>query len=51
MSSFPCLVRFMWGSGQVRYRLGDRLVTMWLVPDIGPGFVGWTSSDGPRFGD
>ena len=26
MSSFPCLVRFVSGSGQVRYRLGDRLV-------------------------
>src|SRR6266513_2129282 len=26
MSSFPCLVRFMSGSGQVRYRLGVRLV-------------------------
>ncbi len=23
MSSFPCLVRFVPGSGQVRYRLGD----------------------------
>src|SRR5215467_11877384 len=26
MSSFPCLVRFVSGSGQVRYRLGKRLV-------------------------
>jgi integrase/recombinase XerD len=26
MSSFPCLVRFASASGQVRYRLGDRLV-------------------------
>ena len=24
MSSFPCLARFMSGSGQVRYRLVDR---------------------------
>ena len=24
MSSFPCLARFVSGSGQVRYRLGDR---------------------------
>ncbi len=24
MSSFPCLVRFVSGSGQVRYRLMDR---------------------------
>ena len=24
MSSFPCLARFMSGSGQVRYRLADR---------------------------
>ena len=35
MSSFPCLVRFVSGSGQVRYRLGERLaeqsktVTAW----------------------
>src|SRR6266576_2725487 len=26
MSSFPCLVRLVSGSGQVRYRLGERLV-------------------------
>ena len=25
MSSFPCLARFVSASGQVRYRLGDRL--------------------------
>jgi len=30
MSSFPCLVRFVLGSGQVRYRLGDRLVDRYL---------------------
>jgi integrase/recombinase XerD len=30
MSSFPCLVRFASGSGQVRYRLGDRLVDRYL---------------------
>jgi integrase/recombinase XerD len=30
MSSFPCLVRFMSGSGQVRYRLGDRLADRYL---------------------
>jgi hypothetical protein len=24
MSSFQCLARFVWGSGQVRYRLVDR---------------------------
>ena len=30
MSSFPCLVRFMSGSGQVRYRLGERLVDRYL---------------------
>ena len=30
MSSFPCLARFLSGSGQVRYRLGDRLVDRYL---------------------
>jgi integrase/recombinase XerD len=30
MSSFPCLVRLVWGSGQVRYRLGERLVDRYL---------------------
>jgi len=30
MSSFPCVVRFVSGSGQVRYRLGDRLVDRYL---------------------
>jgi hypothetical protein len=30
MSDFPCLVRFVSGSGQVRYRLGDRLVDRYL---------------------
>ena len=30
MSSFPCLVRFVSGSGQVRYRLGDRLADRYL---------------------
>jgi integrase/recombinase XerD len=30
MSSFPCLVRFVSGSGQVRFRLGDRLVDRYL---------------------
>jgi integrase/recombinase XerD len=30
MSSFPCLVRFVLGSGQVRYRLGERLVDRYL---------------------
>src|SRR5450755_1613883 len=30
MSNFPCLVRFVPGSGQVRYRLGDRLVDRYL---------------------
>jgi len=30
MSTFPCLVRFVSGSGQVRYRLGDRLVDRYL---------------------
>jgi hypothetical protein len=30
MSSFPCLVRFVSGSGQVRYRLGDGLVDRYL---------------------
>jgi integrase/recombinase XerD len=30
MSSFPCLVRFVSGYGQVRYRLGERLVDRYL---------------------
>src|SRR5258705_3115340 len=30
MSSFPCLARFVSGSGQVRFRLGDRLVDRYL---------------------
>ena len=30
MSSFPCLVRFVSGSGRVRYRLGERLVDRYL---------------------
>jgi len=30
MSTFPCLVRFLSGSGQVRYRLGDGLVDRYL---------------------
>jgi len=30
MSSFPCLVRFVSGSGQVRYSLGERLVDRYL---------------------
>jgi integrase/recombinase XerD len=30
MSTFPCLVRFVSGSGQVRYRLGDGLVDRYL---------------------
>jgi len=30
MSSFPCLARFVPGSGQVRYRLGERLVDRYL---------------------
>src|SRR5260370_24352711 len=30
MGSFPCLVRFVSGSGQVRYRLGDRLADRYL---------------------
>jgi hypothetical protein len=30
MSAFPCLVRFVSGSGQVRYRLGDRLADRYL---------------------
>src|SRR5436190_2496071 len=30
MSSFPCLVRFVSESGQVRYRLGERLVDRYL---------------------
>ncbi len=30
MSSFPCLVRFVPGSGQVRYRLGERLADRYL---------------------
>ena len=30
MSSFPCLVRFVSASGQVRYRLGDHLVDRYL---------------------
>src|SRR5258708_5035269 len=30
MSSCPCLVRFVSGSGQVRFRLGDRLVDRYL---------------------
>src|SRR5262250_209220 len=30
MSSFPCVVRFVSGSGQVRYSLGDRLVDRYL---------------------
>lgn len=30
MSSSPCLVRFVSGSGQVRYRLGDGLVDWYL---------------------
>ena len=30
MCSFPCLARFVSGSGQVRYRLGDRLADRYL---------------------
>jgi len=30
MSTFPCLARFVPGSGEVRYRLGDRLVDRYL---------------------
>src|SRR5690349_16595606 len=30
MSNFPCLVRLVSGSGQVRYRLGERLVDRYL---------------------
>jgi integrase/recombinase XerD len=30
MSSFPCLIRSVSGSGQVRYRLGERLVDRYL---------------------
>jgi integrase/recombinase XerD len=30
MSSFPCLVRSVTGAGQVRYRLGERLVDRYL---------------------
>jgi hypothetical protein len=30
MSSFPCLARLVPWSGQVRYRLGDRLVDRYL---------------------
>src|SRR5947207_5361478 len=30
MSSFPCLVRLVSGPGQVRYRLGERLVDRYL---------------------
>src|SRR5262245_18802174 len=30
MSTFPCLVRLVSGSGQVRYRLGERLVDRYL---------------------
>ena len=30
MSTFPCLVRLVSGSGQVHYRLGDRLVDRYL---------------------
>jgi integrase/recombinase XerD len=30
MSDFPCLVRLVSGSGQVRYRLGERLVDRYL---------------------
>ena len=30
MSTFPCLARFVSGSGQVRYRLGDGLVDRYL---------------------
>ena len=30
MSSFPCLARFVSGSGQVRYRLEDKLVDRYL---------------------
>jgi site-specific recombinase XerD len=31
MSSFPCLVRVVSGSGQVQYRLGERLVDRYLA--------------------
>src|SRR5215831_13159820 len=34
MSSFPCLVRLVSGSGQVRYRLGERLVDRHLIGRI-----------------
>ncbi|HEY7359858.1 MAG TPA: site-specific integrase, partial [Streptosporangiaceae bacterium] len=30
MSDFPCVVRVVSGSGQVRYRLGERLVDRYL---------------------
>jgi hypothetical protein len=35
MSSFPCLARFVSGSGEVRYRLGDRLVDRYLEFVVG----------------
>src|SRR3984957_11461931 len=37
MSSFPCLVRSVSGSGQVRYRLGERLVDRYLEFVAGGG--------------
>src|SRR2546421_9604445 len=40
MSSFPCLVRLVSGSGQVRYRLGERLVDRYLEFVAGRGRPG-----------
>jgi hypothetical protein len=40
MSSFPCLTPFVSGSGQVRYRLGDRLVDRYVE------FVAYRGSPG-----
>ena len=44
MSSFPCLVRFVSGSGQVRYRLGDRLRRLGPVTAKTLAFPGPTGS-------
>jgi integrase len=37
MSSFPCLVRFVSGYSQVRYRLCDRLMDWYLCRGLSPG--------------
>ena len=58
MSSFPCLVRFMSGSGHLRYRLGEPLADRYVrclgrtflsdgwLPGWRSGADGWWASPG-----